>query len=126
MISPDPNIIGSVSNQISENTESLSIVETKALKHKTGIFIAIHKNTYEEIPSDFKIYFNDTWLFAAASTRKKQNYNIVQNKTSKKEANEFYFRTNMSTTVNHFRKITQNEWKIWEEVFNRHGISTRC
>ena len=73
----------------------------------------LHKNNYHAIPKEFQIYFGDTFLFHMNKKLGKRNLVV----------NNFEVRTNMGTTSKAFKRMTEKEWAIAEEVLGKYGIT---
>lgn len=56
--------------------ETPKVVPTNSLHYRFGICMFMHKESYYEIPNQFKIYYGDTYLFEENVKRGKQNYRI--------------------------------------------------
>lgn len=82
------------------------------LRYKAAIILGIHKKSYVKIPDEIRIYYNDHWLFKCCQKNTKSNFSI----------SGCEIRTNMSSTVSHFRQITSEENSKFVEIFNKYGV----
>lgn len=92
--------------------ENIRFDSCPRLRNKAAIIIGIHKKVYEKIPEELLIHFTDYFLFKLCETRGKPNKTVFG----------IECRTNMSTTVKHFRDITKHEQRIYQGVFEKYGI----
>lgn len=92
--------------------DQITLEPCDRLLHKAAVMIGIHKDSYELIPEELLIHFNDYFLFKICILRKKQNLSIMG-------ANAY---TDMSTTVSKFPEITKQEQRIYPGIFKRYKI----
>jgi hypothetical protein len=93
----------------------IKFVECKRLLNKAAVVIGIHKNSYEHIPEELLIHFNDYFLFKKCEVNNKPNWT----------ATGLEARTDMSTTVKEFPEITGREIMTYPGIFDRHGIKDK-
>ena len=92
--------------------EKIKLEPCGKLKHKAAIMIGIHRNSYELIPEELLIHFNDYFLFKICEMKKKQNLTILG-----AEAH-----TEMSKTVKDFSQIIKHERRIYPGIFKKYNI----
>jgi hypothetical protein len=92
--------------------DQITLEPCDKLRHKAAVMIGIHKDSYEFIPEELLIHFNDYFLFKICILRKKQNLSIMG-------ANAH---TDMSTTVSKFPEITKQEQRIYPGIFAKYKI----
>lgn len=96
-----------------------------------GCCFFLHKKRFFEIPSEFKIYFGDLFLYLLNSFNINRGediapglklvskaYNAVKNYVIE----DGLVLTKMSSTVKSFKEQIQNEKSIFYEVFQKYGI----
>lgn len=78
-----------------------------------GVCMFVHKQSYYEIPDDFKIYFGDLFVYVLNKLKyNKPNY-VLENGL---------ICTKMSSTVLNFQSQIENERKVFYDVFKRYGL----
>jgi len=93
-------------------SEKIKLSPCDRLRHKSAVILGIHKNSYEFIPEELLIHFNDYFLFKICEMRNKQNMTIFG-----AEAH-----TEMSKTVKYYSEITKNEQRIYPGIFQKYKI----
>ena len=93
-------------------SDTIELQQCDRLKHRAAIIIGIHKNSYEFIPEELLIHFNDYFLFKICILRKKPNLSICN----------ALARTEMSKTVRNFPAITKHEQRIYPGIFKKYKI----
>jgi hypothetical protein len=87
--------------------QTLGVSPTPYMHYRYGICMFMHKSAYHEIPSEYKIYYGDTYLFDQNVLAAKQNYKI----------DGCVVATKMKTTSNNFSEIVKQD----EEHFNKNN-----
>lgn len=97
------------------SANEIQLKDCDKLKHKAAIIIGIHKNSYEFIPEELLIHFNDYFLFKICILRKKPNFSICN----------ALARTEMSKTVRKFPAIIKHEQRIYPGIFQKYKINSK-
>lgn len=93
--------------------ESSGTDDNSGMPHPAyGSAMLCHKESYQEIPEEFKIYYGDLFLYSLNRIRGKTNYVIEDGLVL----------TQMSTTVSAEHPQITKEKEIFYDVFKRYGI----
>jgi hypothetical protein len=113
-ITLDENTVTQRTYPITEINTTSPIRMEERVKLETGsaTAIGIHKASYTPIPEELLIHFGDHFLFKMCRLNGKKNLKVVG----------VYAKTDMSTTVQNFDKVTGAEIMIYPSVFRRYGI----
>jgi hypothetical protein len=94
--------------------ESYGTNELSGMPHFSyGSVMFCHKDSYYEIPEEFKIYYGDLFLYRLNMKNGKSNYVI----------DDGLIFTKMSTTVSLVNPQIEKERELFYTVFNRYGIT---
>ena len=94
--------------------ESYGTDELSGMPHFSyGSVMFCHKDSYYEIPEEFKIYYGDLFLYRLNMKNGKSNYVI----------DDGLIFTKMSTTVSLVNPQIEKERELFYTVFNRYGIT---
>lgn len=94
--------------------ESYGTDELSGMPHFSyGSVMLCHKESYYEIPEEFKIYFGDLFIYTMNRVKGKKNYVIEDGLVL----------TKMSSTVSSANPQIEKERQVFYDVFKRYGIN---
>jgi GT2 family glycosyltransferase len=119
-LTPENGIIGFALDSISESdepaykaqweTQNQRILPTFSFHYKFGICMFMHKESYHPIPSEFKIYYGDTYLFDKNLLNEKQNFSIENyNCFTKMKTSSKYFNPIIEEDNRHYKATNPSE-----------------
>lgn len=119
-LTPQNGIAGFAFESISENETALHIAEweqkrvipTFGFHYRFGICMFMHKESYHQIPLEFKIYYGDTYLFDNNLLAGKQNYAIEN----------FECLTKMKTSSKHFNPVIEEDHRQYKKSNPSEGL----